>query len=203
MFSLIYGLVEYVLRKDEYHILIIGLDKAGKTNLLEKLKTLLTDHVGMEPSKIMPTVGLNVGRMEAFKSSLIFWDLGGQPGLRSIWDKYYNEAHAVIFVIDSTNRDRLDESKAALDKVLNSRELANAPLLVIANKQDMEAAASMQDISDHLGVQYVQGRPCIVQAASAHTGSGLHDGLKWLIEKVKRSPRRHAIAPQGGRYAGW
>jgi ADP-ribosylation factor related protein 1 len=120
MFSLIYGFVEYALRKDEFHVLILGIDKAGKTNLLERLKTLFTDAMGMDPSKIMSTVGLNVGRMEAHSCNLIFWDLGGAPGLRSLWDKYYDETHGVIFVIDSSNHERFDEAKAALDKVCGS-----------------------------------------------------------------------------------
>lgn len=46
-------------------------------------------------------VGLNVGRLEVNGQSMVFWDLGGQTGLRSIWDKYYDESHAVVFVVDA------------------------------------------------------------------------------------------------------
>jgi ADP-ribosylation factor related protein 1 len=77
MFGLLAGLWEYCFRKDELHVLILGVDKAGKTTLLEKMKTMFTDYMGLEPDKILPTVGLNVGRIEAFKAKLIFWDLGG------------------------------------------------------------------------------------------------------------------------------
>ena len=75
---------------------------AGKTTLLERLKTIYTDFPGLEADKILPTVGLNVGRLEAMKSALMFWDLGGQTGLRSIWDKYYLESHAIIYVVDAS-----------------------------------------------------------------------------------------------------
>ena len=102
MFSLLYGFWEYIFRKEELRVLIIGLDKAGKTNLLERLKTLYTDTPGLEEDKILPTVGLNVGRLDINKNQLLFWDLGGQPGLRSIWDKYYADSHGIIFVVDST-----------------------------------------------------------------------------------------------------
>lgn len=85
MFSLIVGLFEYLFRKDELHVLILGLDKAGKTNVLERLKSTFTSSTGVDPVKILPTVGLNVGRLDAFSHSFIFWDLGGQPSLRSIW----------------------------------------------------------------------------------------------------------------------
>lgn len=77
MFSLLHGCLEYALRKEELHILILGLDKAGKTTLLEKIKEL-HGLPGLEWDKILPTVGLNVGRIEWHNCLLIFWDLGGQ-----------------------------------------------------------------------------------------------------------------------------
>jgi ADP-ribosylation factor related protein 1 len=137
MFGLFHGCLERVLRKEELHILILGLDKAGKTTLLEKMKEL-HGLPGLEWDKILPTVGLNVGRIEAHNCLLIFWDLGGQVGLRSIWDKYYDEAHAIVYVVDAADSDRLHESKAALDKVLGHRDLNGAPLLVFANKQVLQ-----------------------------------------------------------------
>lgn len=118
MFSLFYGLYEYLTRKEEFHILIIGLDKAGKTTVLERLKTLYTDTSGLEPAQILPTVGLNIARFEAIKSPLVFWDLGGQAALRSIWDKYFGETHAVLFVVDASQVERIEEAKAVLDKTL-------------------------------------------------------------------------------------
>ncbi len=145
--SLFYGLYEYLFRKDVYHVLILGVDKAGKTNVLERLKTLYTQLVGLDPGKILPTVGLNVGRLEAFSQSMVFWDLGGQSGLRAIWPKYYDESHAVIFVVDSASRERFDESRRALEGVLESIELTGAPLLVMANKQDLPGAADAQEVS--------------------------------------------------------
>eukprot|EP00798_Chlamydomonas_sp_ICE-L_P029776 gene29776-5237_t len=75
MFSLFYGLFEYLLRREEYHVLILGLDKAGKTNVLERLKTQFTQFIGLDPGKILPTVGLNVGRIEVMLSN----DLQGAP----------------------------------------------------------------------------------------------------------------------------
>lgn len=106
MFSLLYGFWEYIVRKEELRVLILGLDKAGKTNLLERLKTLYTGSPGLDQDKILPTVGLNVGHLDINKNQLLLWDLGGQAGLRSIWDKYYADTHGVIFVVDSTAESR-------------------------------------------------------------------------------------------------
>jgi len=66
---------------------------------------------GMDPSKIMATVGLNVGRFEAFNTRLVFWDLGGAASLRSIWEKYYAETHAIMYVVDAADGERFDEAK--------------------------------------------------------------------------------------------
>ncbi|KXZ47991.1 hypothetical protein GPECTOR_31g354 [Gonium pectorale] len=189
MFSLLYGLYEYIFRKDEFHVLILGVDKAGKTNVLERLKTIFTQSIGLDPGKILPTVGLNVGRIEAHKHNLVFWDLGGQSGLRSIWDKYYSEAHAIVYVVDSANRTRFDESKAALDRMLENRELGGAPLLIMANKQDLEGAATSQEVGEVFGISRLEGRQFKVLPVSAYTGQGLKDGVEWLVETVKRTHR--------------
>mmetsp|Transcript_15304 Transcript_15304/g.46235 ORF Transcript_15304/g.46235 Transcript_15304/m.46235 type:complete len:200 (-) Transcript_15304:1184-1783(-) len=190
MFSLLYGLWEYMFKKEELHILMLGIDKAGKTTLLERLKSAYGDLPGADPDKILPTVGLNVGRMQAYQAPLIFWDLGGQAGLRSIWDKYYAESHALVFVVDSADEARLDEAKAALEHALTSSELFGAPLLVVANKQDKEDAVSVTVISDHLGETSLRShRPCRIQPASAYTGEGIAEGLQWLIQEIKRSQR--------------
>jgi ADP-ribosylation factor related protein 1 len=58
-----------------------------------------------------------VGRLEAFNHNLIFWDLGGQSGLRSIWDKYYDDSHAVMYVVDAASQARFDESKQVGESV--------------------------------------------------------------------------------------
>ncbi|KAI8476574.1 MAG: small arf-related GTPase ARFRP1 [Monoraphidium minutum] len=199
MFSLIYGLVEFALRKEEFHVLVLGLDKAGKTNAVERLKTQLTDLVGLDPARIVPTVGLNVARFEAFGTNLVIWDLGGAPGLRAIWDKYFADSHAVIFVVDAAAPERWDEAAAAFERVAASRELGGAPVLVLANKQDAGGAAGMAEVAERFGLTGAaagaprRGAPCIVQPSSAHTGQGLNDGMKWLIEAVKKSPRRRLV----------
>jgi signal recognition particle receptor subunit beta len=59
----------------------------------------------------MATVGLNVGRFEAFSTSLVFWDLGGAASLRGIWEKYYKDTHAIIYVVDAADPDRFEEAK--------------------------------------------------------------------------------------------
>ncbi|XP_069402723.1 ADP-ribosylation factor-related protein 1 isoform X1 [Ovis canadensis] len=114
MYTLLSGLYKYMFQKDEYCVLILGLDNAGKTTFLEQSKTRFNkNYKGMSLSKITTTVGLNIGTVDVGKARLMFWDLGGQEELQSLWDKYYAECHGVIYVIDSTDEERLSESKQA------------------------------------------------------------------------------------------
>uniref|UniRef100_A0A061RW84 ADP-ribosylation factor related protein 1 n=1 Tax=Tetraselmis sp. GSL018 TaxID=582737 RepID=A0A061RW84_9CHLO len=189
MFGLLAGLWEYCFRKDELHVLILGVDKAGKTTLLEKMKSMYTDHMGLDPERILPTVGLNVGRIEAHKTKLIFWDLGGQSGLRSIWDKYFEEAHAIVFLVDGTAPERFEESKLALERVLGSRDIHGAPLLVLANKQDASGCRGPDEVQEFFGVGRVDTRPVRVSGISAHTGEGIRESIFWLVDAICRSPR--------------
>ncbi|KAM6339771.1 ADP-ribosylation factor-related protein 1 isoform 3-T3 [Alca torda] len=140
MYTLLSGLYKYMFQRDEYCILILGLDNAGKTTFLEQTKTRFNkNYKGMSLSKITTTVGLNIGTIDAGKTRLMFWDLGGQEELQSLWDKYYAESHGVIYVIDSTDEERLSESKRAFEKMITSEALEGVPILVLANKQDVEA----------------------------------------------------------------
>lgn len=72
----------------------------------------------MNPNKITTTVGLNIGEINTAGVKLNFWDLGGQEELQSLWDKYYAESHAVIYIVDSSDRDRIPESKETFGKIL-------------------------------------------------------------------------------------
>lgn len=78
----------------------------------------------MNPNYITTTVGLNIGQIDTLGIRLSFWDLGGQLELQSLWDKYYEETHAVIFVIDSNDRERMMESKDVFGKAQSGIELS-------------------------------------------------------------------------------
>jgi len=125
---------------------------------LEQLKSLYSGQTGLPANKIVPTVGLNVGKLEVDKKSLVLWDLGGQQGLRTIWDKYYRDAHGVIYVVDSADSKRLDECKKELEVVCANKELEGAPVLIVANKQDLAEALSVEAVSLALNVAAIKTR---------------------------------------------
>jgi len=87
--------------------LILGVGGAGKTCVLEFLKTRFSPMPGLAPAQIVPTVGLNLARLEVpadgatATTTCVFWDLGGARGLREIWERYYAECDGVLFVMDA------------------------------------------------------------------------------------------------------
>ncbi|XP_004140779.1 ADP-ribosylation factor-related protein 1 [Cucumis sativus] len=198
MFSLFYGLWKYLFSKTEFHVLILGIDKAGKTTLLEKLKSLYSNLEGLSPDRIVPTVGLNIGRLEVLNAKLVFWDLGGQPGLRSIWEKYYEEAHAVIYVIDAACPSKFEDSKSALEKVLRHEDLQGAPLLVLANKQDLPEAVSAEELSRYLDLKKLDERVYMFEAVSGYDGMGIKDSVEWLVDIMERSKRTEILRARAG-----
>ena len=68
------------------------------------------------------------------------WDLGGQTGLRPYWRCYYQDTNAVVYVIDSADKDRLEVARQELELMLQEEELRGAPVLILANKQDLPNA---------------------------------------------------------------
>lgn len=143
----------------------------------------------MNPNYITTTVGLNIGQIDTGGVRLSFWDLGGQLELQSLWDKYYQESHAVIFVVDSNDRERMHESKAVFDRMISNDQLGGVPLLVLANKQDLAECMGVRDIKpvfQQSGV-HIGRRDCLVMPVSALTGDGIDEGIRWLVEAIGRN----------------
>ena len=107
------GFLQYLFAKPKVNVLLIGLDNAGKTTLLERIKTQFGNMPGIPPDKIPPTIGMNLAKINYKGTSVIIWDLGGQIKMRNIWERYYETAHAIIFVVDSADVGRLEEAKLA------------------------------------------------------------------------------------------
>eukprot|EP01132_Coremiostelium_polycephalum_P011144 gene11144-13652_t len=195
MFSLIYGFWKFLFSKTEYYVLILGLDGAGKTTLLERIKTKYTKIPGLSPQNIIPTVGLNIAKILYEDVKLILWDLGGQKQLRSIWDKYYTDVHAIIYVVDSADKDRVDESREELEGIMRHPKLQDVPILIFFNKQDREDAQSIDFLSSIfkstiMTHQIDESRNLQLQSLIAFTGEGLNEGMNWIADNLKKNARQ-------------
>jgi len=159
--------------KKEMRILMVGLDAAGKTTILYKLK------LG-EVVTTIPTIGFNVETVEYKNISFTVWDVGGQDKIRPLWRHYYQNTQGIIFVVDSNDKDRSDQAQNELQRMLAEDELKDAVLLVFANKQDLPNAMKVQEVTEHLGLNKLRNRQWYIQGTAAPTGDGLYEGLDWL-----------------------
>ncbi|MBN3274141.1 IMA3 protein, partial [Polyodon spathula] len=122
-------------------ILMMGLDAAGKSTFLYMLKF-------KESVATVPTIGFNVEMIEMDKKfTLTVWDVGGQQEMRTYWKHYYEDTEGLVFVVDSADTARLEESKKELNHILKNDHLKKVPVVVLANKQDLPGALSTTEIT--------------------------------------------------------
>ncbi|KAJ2191499.1 Arf GTPase arl1, partial [Coemansia sp. RSA 530] len=164
---------QLVFGDKEVRILILGLDGAGKTTILYRMQ------IGDVVSTI-PTIGFNVETVTYKNIKFQVWDLGGQTNIRPYWRCYYANTDAVIYVVDSCDRDRITTSRDELAAMLEEEELRDSVLLVFANKQDMKGAMSAAEVSESLGLPRLKNRQWGIYKTSALKGEGLDEGLDWL-----------------------
>eukprot|EP00747_Dinoflagellata_sp_TGD_P060499 gnl/TRDRNA2_/TRDRNA2_152051_c0_seq2.p1 gnl/TRDRNA2_/TRDRNA2_152051_c0~~gnl/TRDRNA2_/TRDRNA2_152051_c0_seq2.p1 ORF type:complete len:182 (-),score=47.77 gnl/TRDRNA2_/TRDRNA2_152051_c0_seq2:450-995(-) len=162
----------------EAKLMMVGLDAAGKTTILYKLK------LGEVVSTI-PTVGFNVEQVEYKNISMTVWDIGGQDKIRKLWRYYYAGVQGVIFVVDSSDVHRVQDAREELHKVMSADELREASVLVYANKQDLPGAMSASELADKLGLRDLRSGRWFIQSACAVSGDGIYEGLDWLSKAVK------------------
>merc|ERR1712232_1037851 len=111
--------------KQDRRIVMVGLDAAGKTTVLYKLK------LG-EVLTTVPTIGFNVETVQYKNIEFQVWDIGGQEKLRNLWRYYYRNTDGIIFVVDSSDRDRIMDAREELQKMLEADELRDSVLLEFA-----------------------------------------------------------------------
>eukprot|EP01062_Namystynia_karyoxenos_P024478 TRINITY_DN1954_c0_g1_i1.p2 TRINITY_DN1954_c0_g1~~TRINITY_DN1954_c0_g1_i1.p2 ORF type:complete len:226 (+),score=96.87 TRINITY_DN1954_c0_g1_i1:80-679(+) len=167
--------------KQNVRLLMVGLDAAGKTTILYKLKL-------NEVVTTLPTIGFNIETVEHRHLRMTVWDIGGQDKLRPLWRFYMRDCDGVIFVVDSNDRDRVGQAREELQRLLATEELRDACLLVLANKQDLPYAMTLPEVTDRLCLRSIaRNRDWYAQGSCAVSGEGLHQGLDWLAEACKRA----------------
>eukprot|EP00095_Tigriopus_kingsejongensis_P005822 maker-scaffold425_size175135-snap-gene-0.36 protein:Tk05822 transcript:maker-scaffold425_size175135-snap-gene-0.36-mRNA-1 annotation:"adp-ribosylation factor 1" len=162
-------------------ICMVGIDGAGKTTILYKMKFNENIHT-------IPTIGFNVEEINFNNLSMTVWDVGGQSKIRPLWQHYFQSSDAVVFVVDSSDRERLAEASEELWSVLSDDRLRDACLLVLANKQDLPRAYSVSEITDKMNLYKLGQRQWFVQGTCAVNGDGILDGFSWLSNTIKSKP---------------
>uniref|UniRef100_A0A7P0TAS1 ADP ribosylation factor like GTPase 13B n=2 Tax=Homo sapiens TaxID=9606 RepID=A0A7P0TAS1_HUMAN len=104
-------------------LLMVGLDNAGKTATAKGIQ-------GEYPEDVAPTVGFSKINLRQGKFEVTIFDLGGGIRIRGIWKNYYAESYGVIFVVDSSDEERMEETKEAMSEMLRHPRISGKPILV-------------------------------------------------------------------------
>ncbi|XP_051560371.1 ADP-ribosylation factor-like protein 13B isoform X5 [Myxocyprinus asiaticus] len=169
-------------------LVMVGLDNAGKTATVRGIQ-------GESPSDVAPTVGFSKVDLKQGKFEVTIFDLGGGKRIRGIWKNYYSESYGVVFVVDSSDVQRIQETRDTMAEVLRHPRIAGKPVLVLANKQDQDGALAEADIIESLSLEkLVNENKCIcqIEPCSALLGYGkkvdksIKNGLNWLLSNIAK-----------------
>ncbi|XP_041370593.1 ADP-ribosylation factor 2-like isoform X1 [Gigantopelta aegis] len=174
-----------------------SLDAAGKTTILYQLK------LG-EVVTTIPTIGFNVETVQYKNVNFTAWDVGGRDKIRPLWRHYYQNTQAVIFVVDSNDRERLDDVASEIEILFSEDELNDAVIVVVCNKQDLPGAMTVTEIAESIRLnKLAKNHATAIFGCSALNGDGLYEPLDWLVQmlakkqitKMVKTPRK--TLPQG------
>eukprot|EP00003_Mantamonas_plastica_P004293 TRINITY_DN133_c0_g1_i2.p1 TRINITY_DN133_c0_g1~~TRINITY_DN133_c0_g1_i2.p1 ORF type:complete len:202 (-),score=69.40 TRINITY_DN133_c0_g1_i2:20-604(-) len=171
-------------------LLLLGLDNAGKTTLMGMLKNdSLGEHI--------PTYNPTAEELTVGKINFTAWDLGGHKQARKIWGDYYAQADGIVYLVDSAEPERFEESREALNGLLSSKQLSSdIPVLILGNKIDLDGACSRDKLIQELGVLTTgqssnsssgksNERPMEVFMCSLAEEMGFREGFEWLAQYLK------------------
>lgn len=172
---------ERLFGNKKVRILMLGLDSVGKTTILYKIK------LG-EVVTTIPTIGFNVETIDYKNISFTVWDVCSQDRIRPLWCHYFAGSDALVFVVDSGDRDRISEASEELWRILRNEQMQDIFVLVMANKQDLANAMSPSEITDKLDLRSISNdnpnRHWHIQPTCGPQGSGLYEGLDWLANEL-------------------
>ncbi|XP_048202417.1 ADP-ribosylation factor-like protein 13B isoform X2 [Perognathus longimembris pacificus] len=192
MFSLMANCCSWLKRWREpvrkVTLVMVGLDNAGKTATAKGIQ-------GEHPEDVAPTVGFSKIDLRQGKFEVTIFDLGGGKRIRGIWKNYYAESYGVIFVVDSSDEERMEETKETMSEVLRHPRISGKPILVLANKQDKEGALGEADVIECLSLEKLVNEHkclCQIEPCSAVLGYGkkidksIKKGLYWLLHIIAK-----------------
>ncbi|KAJ5361718.1 Small GTPase superfamily ARF/SAR type [Penicillium brevicompactum] len=182
------------LKDKEMRILMLGLDNAGKTTIVKRI-------MNEDVTTVSPTLGFIIKTIDFMGYKLNIWDVGGQKTLRSYWKNYFEKTDTLVWVVDATDRLRVDDCRQELSGLLleevrpptrqsrhqltTFQRLMGASLLVFLNKTDVEHCMSEQEVRQRLDLDSIKTHKWTILPCSAMTGTNLNEGLEWVVQDAK------------------
>jgi len=163
-----------------FNLLLLGLEASGKSSIFERMTKSGNQN---SPLSTDPRTGSFI----VDSVSYVLWDFDGSQNSTRVWQLYFEVAQAIIFVVDSTNRDSFQQIKLEIESLMEIEENKKKPLLVLANKQDLPNSNSVSQICDSLRLFNLRNIEWYLQASSAVTEDGISEGLSWLSQRLLHS----------------
>lgn len=180
MGSFFSSLFSSIKTKEDVNIIMIGLDNAGKTTIMYKLKL-------NETIETVPTISFNHEVVKYKNIEFKIWDLAGQDNFRKYWKSYYQGTKAIIYVVDSSDKDRIQQSKIEFDNVINEDSLKGVPIAVFANKSDIKDSMTPNEISEVLQLNSIKDRSFSIFKTSATKEFGIKEGMNWIVDIINQN----------------
>ncbi|KAG0023783.1 ADP-ribosylation factor-like protein 8B [Podila clonocystis] len=165
--------------KTEMELTLVGLQNSGKTTLVNVIAS------GQFSEDMIPTVGFNMRKVTKGNVTMKLWDIGGQPRFRSMWERYCRGVNAIVFVIDAADHDKLEAARTELRNLLDKPQLANIPVLVLGNKNDLPGALTVDQIIEVMNLKQIANREVSCYSISAKNQVNIDITLQWLTKKGK------------------
>ncbi|XP_060092920.1 ADP-ribosylation factor-like protein 9 [Heteronotia binoei] len=159
-------------------ILVLGLDGAGKTSILHSLTANQVKH------STTPTEGFNAVCVSTEDSKMEFLEIGGSETLRGYWKMYLSRVLLLIYVVDSADHKRLPVAKKLLHQLVQNN--STLPVMILANKQDLEGAYCITDIHEALALSDIgdERKIFLIGTHVAEDGSEISAGMKDTRELI-------------------
>ncbi|CAM9616224.1 unnamed protein product [Scytosiphon promiscuus] len=162
----------------QLEVVLVGLENSGKTTLMN---VLASGH----PVDTVPTIGLNVKMIKRGGVQMKCWDIGGQAQYRGEWGRYTRGCDVIIYVDDGHAVKSAALARRELHRLLEDEELASTPLLVLANKVDLEPHMTEDQVIRELNLDYVTANPWILIPISALKVVNIDQVLQWLVKQSR------------------
>ena len=173
--------VEYYFNYNQFQIAILGIQNSGKSTFVEVLST------GQFEDNLSPTIGYDKKELIIGKFCCNIWDLGGEPRFRDYWEKYCRSVNCIVYVMDSANLGNFESSKIELQKILKFPSVANIPLLVIGNKNDLPGSLNEKEVIEVLELNNIKDRELACYSISCKNMNNISNIVRWLENLIKKN----------------